>query len=79
MKISEMIKNLQEFMAEHGDLDCWYATDDEGNGYNEVYFDPSFRYVVNEDGDMYREEELEEYLEYYELTKEDVTPVCIVN
>lgn len=79
MKISEMIKNLQEFMEEHGDLDCWYATDDEGNGYHEVYFDPSFRYVVNEDGDMYREEELEEYLEYYELTKEDVTPVCIVN
>lgn len=79
MKISEMIKNLQEFMEEHGDLDCWYATDDEGNEYHEVYFDPSFRYVVNEDGDMYREEELEEYLEYYELTKEDVTPVCIVN
>ena len=79
MKISEMIKNLQEFMAEHGDLDCWYATDDEGNGYSEVYFDPSFRYVVNEDGDMYSEEDIEEYLEDYELTMEDVTPVCIVN
>lgn len=78
MKISEMIKNLEEFKAEHGDLDCWYATDDEGNEYHEVYFDPSFRYV-NKDGDMYREEDLEEYLEDYELTKEDVTPVCIIN
>lgn len=78
MKISEMIKNLEEFMAEHGDIDCWYATDDEGNGYHEVYFDPSFRYV-NDEGEMYREEDLEEYLEDYELTKEDVTPVCIVN
>lgn len=45
MKISEMIKNLEEFKAEHGNLDCWYATDDEGNEFHEVYFDPSFRYV----------------------------------
>jgi hypothetical protein len=78
MKISEMIKNLEKFMAEYGDLDCWYARDDEGNGYQEVYFSPSFRYV-NEEGEMYSEEDLEEYLEDYELTKEDVTPVCIVN
>lgn len=33
MKISEMINNLQEFKDEHGDLDCWYSRDDEGNGY----------------------------------------------
>ena len=62
MKISEMIKNLEEFKAEHGDLDCWYAVDDEGNGYQRVYYDPSL-YYVNEDGEMYREEDLEEYLE----------------
>ena len=78
MKISEMIKNLQEFMAEHGDLDCWYATDDEGNAYHEVYFSPSFRYV-NKDSEMYSEADIEEYLEDYELTKADVTPVCIIN
>ena len=74
MKISEMIKNLQKFMEEHGDLECWYARDDEGNGYQAIYFKPSFMYA-NEDGEMYREEDLEEY----ELTEEDVTPVCIVN
>ena len=74
MKISEMIKNLQKFMEEHGDLECWYAKDDEGNGYQEIYFKPSFMYA-NEDGEMYRKEELEEY----ELIEEDVTPVCIVN
>lgn len=75
MKISEMIKNLQEFMAKHGDLDCWYATDDEGNGYREVYFDPSFRYV-DEDGEVYNNEE---DLEDCEVDMEDVTPICIVN
>ena len=38
MKISEMIKNLEEFKKEHGDLDCWYATDDEGNGYHTLFY-----------------------------------------
>lgn len=37
MKVSEMIKNLQEFMAGHGDIDCYYSEDDEGNGYHEVH------------------------------------------
>lgn len=74
MKISEMIANLEEFKENYGDLDCWYATDDEGNAYHEVYFDPSFRYVDDE-GDMYTEKDLEEC----EMDIEDVTPVCIVN
>lgn len=75
MKISEMIKNLEEFKAEHGDIDCWYATDDEGNDYHEVYFDPSFRYV-DEDGEMYVNEiELDEC----NMDIEDVTPICIIN
>lgn len=74
MKISEMIKNLEEFMEEYGDIDCWYATDDEGNGYHEVYFDPSFRYVDDE-GDMHTKKDLEEC----EIDIEDVTPVCIIN
>ena len=78
MKVSEMIKNLEKFIKEHGDIDCWYATDDEGNAYHEVYFNPSFRYV-NEDGEVYSEYNIEEYLEDCELTKEDVTPVCIIN
>ena len=40
MKISDMIKNLYAFMDEHGDVDCWYAEDEEGNAYHPVYFDP---------------------------------------
>jgi hypothetical protein len=75
MKISEMIKNLEEFKAEYGDLDCWYATDDEGNAHHKVYYDPSFRYVDDE-GTVYSDEE---DLEYYDLTVEDVTPICIIN
>ncbi len=75
MKISEMIKNLQEFMAEHGDLDCWYARDDEGNGYQQIHYNPSL-YYVDEDYEVYGNVE---DLEYYDLTEEDVTKICIVN
>jgi hypothetical protein len=74
MKISEMIKNLQEFMAENGDIDCYYAVDDEGNAYHPVYFKPSKYYINEEYGVMQLED-----LEYYELHIHDVEPICIVN
>lgn len=75
MKISEMINNLQEFMEEHGDIDCWYAVDDEGNGYQEIYFDPS-KYYVDEDKNVYTSIE---DVEDCDLSIEDVIPICIVN
>lgn len=77
MKISEMIKNLQQFMEEHGDLECWYAKDDEGNGYQEIYYKPSL-YYVDEDGEVHQS------LEEFGIDEEDVedywiAPICIVN
>lgn len=75
MKVSKMIKNLQEFMAEHGDLECWYAVDDEGNGYKRVYYDPSL-YYLDEYGDVLQQED---YDEADEDEKEDLKPICIVN
>ena len=74
MKISEMIKNLQSFMEENGDLDCYYAVDDEGNGYSKIYYEPS-KYYANEDEEVYHFEDLE----YMEIDIEDVTPICVVN
>lgn len=75
MKISEMIANLQGFMKEHGDLECYYAADDEGNAYHPVYYSPSC-YYVNQHGDMYQEEDIRD--EDPEDI-EDLKPVCIVN
>lgn len=74
MKISEMIKNLQEFMAEHGDIECWYAVDDEGNAYHPVYYTPSL-YYANEDGDVYQNLEEFDPDDYVE----DMKQICIVN
>lgn len=74
MKVSEMIKGLQEFMADHGDLECWYAVDDEGNAYRKLYYAPS-KYYVNDDNDV---KQLEDIV-YDEEDVEDYEPICIVN
>lgn len=71
MKISKMIKNLQDFMNEYGDIDCYYAVDDEGNDYKEIYYTPS-PFYVNEDGDVYSPEDAEDNEDDFEL-------VCVVN
>lgn len=81
MKISEMIKNLQEFIEEHGDLDCYYAGDDEGNGYHEVYYSPTLMYVDDE-GEAYSIKSIEENKEDGYLSEEEFDKfekVCIVN
>ena len=81
MKVSEMIKNLQEFMEENGDIDCYYAVDDEGNGYKEVYYEPTLMYV-DEDGGAYSIESIDEDRKDGYLTDEEFAEfkkVCIVN
>ena len=75
MEISEMIENLQEFKAKYGDIECWYAEDDEGNGYRRIYFEPSLLYVDSNDT-VYNDEE---DIEYCGVNIEDVKPICIVN
>ena len=81
MKVSEMIKNLQEFMAENGDIDCYYAGDDEGNSYKDVHYSPTLMYV-DKYGEAYSIESIEEDKEDGYLTDEvfaEFKKVCIVN
>ena len=75
MKISEMIKNLQAFAFEHGDVDCYYAVDDEGNGYKAVYYEPSLMYV-DEYEDVFGQEDYDDTDEEY---REGWAPICVVN
>lgn len=41
MKVSQLIKDLQELKEKFGDLDVIYAKDDEGNSYNFINHHPS--------------------------------------
>ena len=38
MKLKEYIAGLQNVLDEHGDLECYYAKDAEGNGYEKVSY-----------------------------------------
>jgi hypothetical protein len=75
MKISEMIEKLQELKDWHGDVECWYAVDDEGNGYSKIHYSPSI-YYVNEYGDVMQSGDL---VDEDSEDIEDLTPICIVN
>ena len=79
MKVSEMIKNLQDFMDRYGDLDCWYAVDDEGNGYQKVHYSPS-TYLLDTSSDYVQDgfDSLEE-AEDCNACLDDLNMVCIVN
>jgi len=74
MKISEMIANLKEFMEEHGDLECWYAIDAEGNGYDRVYYSPSLFFVTVDDEVLQWED-----VEDEELSPDEYEEICVVN
>ena len=71
MKVSEMIKNLQDFMNEYGNVDCYYAVDDEGNDFKKIHYTPS-PFYVDEDGYIYSPEDAEDNEDDFEL-------VCVVN
>lgn len=80
MKISQFIKNLQEFMEKNGDLECRYPGDDELNYTEAVYFSPSLLYI-DESGEHYTVERYQEIAEEEnELGEEapEMELVCLV-
>ena len=77
MKISDMIKNLYDFMDEHGDVDCWYTADDEGNYFAPVYFKPSLRYMYEDE--TFQEEDLEDMDEEEREELGELIKICVVN
>lgn len=46
MKLANYIKELQDLLEEHGDLDLYTSSDDEGNSYNKVFCSPEIRYLA---------------------------------
>ena len=70
-----MIKNLEVVIAANGDIEFYYAADDDGNAYHPVYFEPSV-YWINKYGDVFQDEDLEGE------DPEDIAElkqICIVN
>lgn len=86
MKISKLIKNLQDVLNKDGDLECYYASDDEGNHHCPIYFDAGTFYTLKEnvennerDIEVYNENDLQDLYDYEECKPEDIVKICIVN
>lgn len=64
MKLSKYVEHLQGVLKNEGDLECVYATDEEGNGFHKVNYAGAIYYFENLE-DYYLEqvdvEELDEY------------------
>jgi len=81
MKLNELIKYLQEIEKTSPNLECYTAIDDEGNGYNKVFYEPSIYFVDKEDiksniiETIYTKEELKEEGE----SLKDYVKICILN
>lgn len=74
MTLKQFIEKLNKFAEENPDslgLEVITSKDDEGNGFNPVYYGPSIG--VFEDGDFYAEEQLEDW----DYNKEDINAVCV--
>ena len=61
MRLTKYIEKLQELLAEHGDLELIYSTDDEGNNYNKVHYEPSLVNFISTDREVINDEDIEEW------------------
>jgi hypothetical protein len=75
MKLSEYIKNLQSFMDRYGDLDCWYETDDEGNEYHPIVYEPSLYCIFKHNGEVHDIEDTG----WLEMESNEYDEICVVN
>lgn len=82
MKLSQKIAELQEALAEYGDVDIVYASDDEGNSYHQSNRGGRL-YAITEDGELpyfietMDEEEYEELKQECEEYNEELNAVII--
>lgn len=81
MKLSKYIKSLNAMLEEHGDMNCFYASDDEGNSFQQVGYAGSILYTDTPDAyrpdTVYCDEDL-----ITEIEDDDSTvfhKICIVN
>lgn len=62
-------------MEECGDLDCWYASDDEGNEYHPVSYKPSAYCIFHYNGEVHHIEDTG----WLEMEPDEYTEICVVN
>ena len=83
MKLSDYIAELQRFLDENGDMEAYYAVDDEGNAYQKVGYAGSLYYLQEADKDTWRPDLIggddEEYISELKEDGDKLIKVCVVN
>ena len=81
MLLSEYIKKCQSFLEEHGDLECVYSADDEGNAFHKVNYAATLMFSRNPN--EYYIEAIgandEEAIKEYEEDGVELTKICVIN
>ena len=82
MKFKEFVENCNKLLEEKpeiGEFDAVYAKDDEGNGYQTIYFTPTIGIKESDDYnfDFISLENIREEPEEYDYTEKDVNAICI--
>ena len=87
MLLSQYVAELQQILADHGNMPCYYATDDEGNSYQQVnycgnvYFVPELEHrlesVYSSRTEYDEEIEREGYCE--KCKRKSLIAICVIN
>ena len=86
MQLSEYIEQCKSVLEQYGDLKLVYASDDEGNGFQQVNWGPSVGVFVGDyRGEFIPEDDLAEHYDYINEDLEDdekeeipaINAVCI--
>ena len=77
MKFKEFLEKANQFAKDHPEaleMDTVYSRDDEGNGFQEVYYEPQMGIFDHKEHEF--KNNLED-MEEYDQSEEDFNAVCI--
>jgi len=77
-KISDLIKELQDALEKHGNLDLVSSSYDEGNSYDLIYYDTTLGFFEVDDENIFiPEESFNCYEDEYEEGDLKINAICI--
>ena len=77
MKIDDLIEALTAVRKERGNLELVASTDDEGNGFRALGYQPTVGYFNEEDGEFYDESAMEEIKDDSDYNEEELKDFCV--
>ena len=80
MKLRQFLDQLNNLVKEHPeylDLDVITSKDAEGNGFEEVYYEPSVGVFDDSNDSQFCSRESEDFEEEYGYTDQDINAICV--